>query len=88
MQEVVREINEDYQDKLETIKADNPYDDLEMSGSRAVWPEVLSIYAVKTTTDPDNAMEVATMTDEKKELLTDIFWAMNDISYKIGRAHV
>lgn len=82
MQEVVREINEDYQNRLETIKADNPYDDLEMSGSRAVWPEVLSIYAVKTTTDPDNAMEVATMTDEKKELLTDIFWAMNDISYR------
>lgn len=38
-----------------TIKANNPYDDLEMSGSRAVWPQVLSIYAVKTTTDPDNA---------------------------------
>ena len=36
MQEVVREINEDYQDRLETIKADNSYDDLEMSGSRAV----------------------------------------------------
>ena len=62
--------------------ADNPYADLEMSGSRAVWPEVLSIYAVKTTTDPDDAMEAATMTDEKKTLLTDIFWAMNDISYR------
>lgn len=82
MQQVVRDINEDYQNRIETIKANNPYDDLEMSGSRAVWPQVLSIYAVKTTTDPDNAMEVATMTEEKKQLLTDIFWAMNDISYR------
>ena len=83
MQQVVRDINEDYQNRIETIKANNPYDDLEMSGSRAVWPQVLSIYAVKTTTDPDNAMEVATMTEEKKQLLTDIFWAMNSISYRI-----
>lgn len=82
MQQVVRDINEDYQNRIETIKANNPYDDLEMSGSRAVWPQVLSIYAVKTTTDPNNAMEVATMTEEKKQLLTDIFWAMNDISYQ------
>lgn len=82
MQQVVRDINEDYLNRIESIKANNPYDDLEMSGSRAVWPQVLSIYAVKTTTDPDNAMEVATMAEEKKQLLTDIFWAMNDISYR------
>lgn len=82
MREVVVEINQDYQNKLDTIKADNPYDELEMSGSRAVWPEVLSVYAVKTTTDPDNAQEVATVTEEKKQLLSDIFWAMNDISYR------
>ena len=82
MQQVVREINEDYQDRIEVIKANNPYDDLEMSGSRAVWPQVLSVYAVKTTTDPDNAQEVATMDDQKKQLLTDIFWEMNDISYR------
>lgn len=82
MREVVVEINQDYQNKLDTIKADNPYDELEMSGSRAVWPEVLSVYAVKTTTDPDNPQEVATVTEEKKQLLSDIFWEMNDISYR------
>lgn len=82
MREVVVEINQDYQNQLDTIKANNPYDDLEMSGSRAVWPEVLSIYAVKTTTDPDNPQEVASVTEEKKQLLTDIFWEMNDISYR------
>lgn len=82
MQQVVQEINLDYQSQIDDIKSSNTYDELEMSGSRAVWPEVLSIYAVKTTTDPDNPREVATMTDEKKQLLKDIFWEMNEISYR------
>ncbi len=80
MQAVVQEINTDYQTQLDTTKANISYDVLEMSGSRAVWPEVLSIYAVKTTTDPDNAQEVATMDDSKKAILKDIFWQMNEIS--------
>ena len=80
MQTVVREINEEYQDKLEEIQRVNLHDKLEMSGSRAVWPQVLAVYAVKTTSDPDGPMEVASMDDTRKEILTDIFWQMNDIS--------
>lgn len=80
MQQVVQEINTDYQQQIDTTKANISYDVLEMSGSRAVWPEVLAIYAVKTTTDPDNAQEVATMDDSKKAILKDIFWQMNEIS--------
>lgn len=80
MQTAVQEINTDYQENLDEIKASHSYDVLEMSGSRAVWKEVLAVYAVKTTTDPDNAQEVATMDNEKLELLKDIFWQMNEIS--------
>jgi len=80
MPAVVREINQDYEAKLEEIKTANTYDVLEMSGSRAVWPDVLAVYAVKTTTDPDNPQEVATMDDNKKALLKEIFWAMNEVS--------
>ena len=80
MTEVVREINTDYETRLDETKASVTYDVLEMSGSRAVWKEVLAVYAVKTTTDPDNPQEVASMTNEKKELLKSIFWEMNEIS--------
>ena len=80
MQNVVQEINDDYQQQIDTTKANLSHDVLEMSGSRAVWPEVLAVYAVKTTTDPDNPQEVATMDDSKKAILTDIFWEMNQIS--------
>ena len=86
MPTVVREINQEYEGKLEEIKNGTTHDALEMSGSRAVWPEVLAIYAVKTTTDPDNPQEVATMDDGKKELLKEIFWAMNEISHRTETA--
>ena len=80
MQNVVQEINDDYQQQIDTTKANLSHDVLEMSGSRAVWPEVLAVYAVKTTTDPDNPQEVATIDDSKKAILTAIFWEMNQIS--------
>ena len=86
MPTVVREINQEYEGKLDEIKNSTAHDTLEMSGSRAVWPEVLAIYAVKTTTDPDNPQEVATMDDSKKELLKEIFWAMNEISHRTETA--
>ena len=80
MQTVVREINTEYDTKLDEIKNGTTHDVLEMSGSRAVWKEVLAVYSVKTTTDPDNPQEVATMDNSKKELLKNIFWEMNEIS--------
>lgn len=80
MRQAVQEINADYQSQIDTARANLTYDKLEMSGSRAVWPEVLAVYAVKTTTDPDDPQEVATVDDSKKAILKDIFWQMNEIS--------
>ena len=80
MRQAVQEINADYQSQIDTTRANIAYDELEMSGSRAVWPEVLAVYAVKTTTDPDDPQEVATVDDAKKAILNDIFWQMNEIS--------
>ena len=80
MQSVVREINTEYDARLDEIKNGTAHDVLEMSGSRAVWKEVLAVYSVKTTTDSDNPQEVATMDEGKKQLLSGIFWEMNEIS--------
>ena len=80
MQTVVQETNTEYDTKLQEEKSSVSYDVLEMSGSRAVWKEVLAVYSVKVNTDPDNPQEVATMDESKKQLLTDIFWEMNEIS--------
>ena len=80
MRQAVQEINANYQSQIDTTRANLTYDELEMSGSRAVWPEVLAVYAVKATTDPDDPQEVATVDDSKKAILKDIFWRMNEIS--------
>ena len=80
MRTAVQEINTDYDNQLLEIRNGTSYDTLEMSGSRAVWKEVLAVYSVKVNTDPNEPMEVATMDDTKKQLLKDIFWEMNDIT--------
>lgn len=80
LQNVISEINNEYEAKITEIKNSNTYDVLEMSGS-VVWPEVLSVYAVKIAGDPNDPQEVVSMDENKKRVLTDIFWAMNTITY-------
>ena len=50
MQSVVREINTEYDTRLDEIKNGTSYDVLEMSGSRALWKEVLAVYSVPPST--------------------------------------
>lgn len=85
MRDAARESNQEYNEKIEKIKTDHPYDKLILSGSRATWPEILSIYAVKTTSDQSDGQEVASMNDMKLELLRKVFWDMNSISYRVER---
>ena len=83
MQGVVHEINMDYQSSLDTIRNMTVHDKLESSGSRAVWPEVLAVYAVRVNTDPNNPQDVASMDNAKKAMLEEIFWAMNQINSRV-----
>lgn len=78
---VIQEINADYDNRIDELKSDE-YDRIEINGSKANWKDVLSIYAVKTTTDPDNPMEIATVDENKKSILSNIFWDMNSIDAK------
>ena len=80
MQTAVQEINAEYDAKIEAVKSSASYDNMEISGGRAVWKEVLAVYAVKTNTDENDPREVATMDESKKKILSDIFWEMNSIS--------
>ena len=83
MKSVVQEINMDYQSSLDTIRNMTVHDKMETSGSRAVWQEVLAVYAVKVNTDPNNPQDVASMDDAKKATLEEIFWAMNQINSRV-----
>lgn len=81
MQTIISDMNAEYQAKINETKGTVAYDVLEMSGTRAVWPEVLSVYAVKTAGDPNNPQEVASIDESKRQILKEIFWAMNEISF-------
>ena len=81
MQTVISDINAEYEAKINETKGTVAYDVLEMSGTRAVWPDLLSVYAVKTAGDPNNPREGATMDESKRQILKEIFWAMNEISF-------
>ena len=79
MQTVVQEINTEYDTKLDEEMASVSYDVLEMSGSRAVWKDVLAVYSVKVNTDPDNPQEVATMDDNKKQLRRKFYLCLSPL---------
>ena len=65
------------------MKSADTYDSVEINGSKANWKDVLSVYSVKVSTDPSNPQETATMDENKKAILTGIFWDMNSISSSV-----
>ena len=86
MPDAVSILNSEFAARIEQIKAENPHDELDMdnAGSAAMisnWRDVLAVYAVRTTTDNASPDEVATLTEEKMEILREIFWDMNTITY-------
>ena len=88
MPDAVSMLNSEFSARIEQIKAENPYDELDMdnAGSATMisnWRDVLAVYAVRTTTDNASPDEVATLTEEKMEILREIFWDMNAISYHL-----
>lgn len=80
---VIQQINNEFDDKIDEIKSSGSFDGVEVIGSRSNWKDVLSIYAVKTTTDENNPMEIATVDESKKSILSSIFWDMNNISKSV-----
>lgn len=77
-------INHEYVERVNAIKTSHYYDELDLSGSRAGWREVLAVYAVKYALDTTNPVDVATMTPEKQEGLSEIFWDMNELTAEVS----
>ena len=81
LQEVVGQLNRDFSQRITEIENTVVHDDLEQTGQRAKWKDILSVYAVKVSTDPENPLDVMTMDEERATLLSEIFWDMNVIDY-------
>ena len=81
IQTVIVELNNELTRRITDIENSVPHDDVRRDDHSAAMKDVLAVYAVKITTDPDNPLDAIEMDEARKEILTDIFWAMNEISH-------
>lgn len=82
MRDTIIECNKEFSDKLQNIQDTNPHDEYELDGTMATWKDILIVYTVKMS-NGINEQEVVTMDDNKKQILKDIFWDMNEISSEV-----
>ena len=94
MTEAVQRINSEYESEInkviEEYEKDKRYDEVKVvykgdgdgdSASVNNWSDVLAVYSVFTTTDPDNPRDVITPTAEDEARIREIFNVMNKASY-------
>lgn len=84
MKSVISECNNDFSNKLETIQKQNSHDEYVLEGNMASWRDILLIYTIKQT-NGKNEQEVLTIDDNKKKIIKQIFWDMNEITYQVKK---
>ena len=82
MRDVIAECNQEFSDKLQNIQDTNPHDEYILEGNMATWKDVLIIYAVKQS-GGNNQQEIATIDNNKKQVLKNIFWDMNQLTHEV-----
>jgi len=80
---VMSELDAEYDQTILSIQGSTEHDVLEIHGARPEWKEVLAVYAVKTSLDPNDSDELITMTKKKEKKLRDVFWDMVSVSSKV-----
>ncbi len=81
LQQVMAELNTAFSDRITEIENANAHDDFRQDGQHPLWKDILTVYAVKTTTDPENPLDAVSMDEEHAEVLCSIFWDMTVIEF-------
>ena len=79
LREVVAALDAEHQARIDDVSSSESYDELETSGAKAPWKEVLAVFAVKVSTDPIAPLDSITMDERRRSALRDVFWGMNSI---------
>ena len=82
MSDCIVKLNEEMNNKIEQIEKTNIHNEVVINSNKALWKDVLSIYAVRVS-NGDNKKDVITIDNDKKEILKEVFWDMNSINYEI-----
>lgn len=90
---VLQQVDAEFSQKISDIEQSNPHDSVNIQYVGSAdntrvdnWLDVLAIFAVKTATNSQDAMDVATLDTTRVGLLKDVFWDMNQIDYHIDTA--
>lgn len=91
--EIVAETNSQFYAKIDEIENSVTHDAVEYhvvpdGGDRLFitnWTEVVAVFAAKTSGTGEDAMDVVTMDAEREKLLQDVFWDMNELTYRTQR---
>ena len=81
IQTVIVELNNELTQRIADIENSVPHDDVQKTGRSAAMKDVLAVYAVAITTDPNHPLDAIEMDEERKAVLAETFWSMNTISY-------
>ena len=87
VQTALAQLTGEYNARIQEIQVETPHDELDIaedivSAMMDNRKNVLAVYAVRVTTDELNATEVVTMTEEKMEVLREVFQYMNQIRWR------
>lgn len=80
MSQVISDLNNEFMNKLTQIQQENPYDEYDIAGKRAEWKDILAVYVAKVSNGNDQ-VEMMTLNDEKVNILKQIFWEMNEVTF-------
>lgn len=90
---VVQQVDTEFNQKISEIEQSNPHDSVNIQYVGSAdntrvdnWLDVLAVFAVKTATNSQDAMDVATLDTTRVGLLKDVFWDMNRIDYHVDMA--
>ena len=86
--QIVAETNAEFNNKISEIENNVKHDSVEYHGDNGSnhifvtnWTQVVAVFAVKTSGDTEQALDVVTIDNKREELLKEVFWDMNIISY-------
>ncbi len=82
MSDCIKELSNEMDNKINLLKRDSIYDEYIIDSNMASWKDILSIYAVRVAKG-DNATDVIIMDKDKKEILREVYWDMNNITHNV-----
>lgn len=93
--QAVARINSEFAAEISRIQAENPTDSVvihrEPGGGSDLtirnWTDIIAVFAVKTAGADADATDVVTIDEERIDLIRQVFWDMNAVSWHVQTIH-